>query len=220
MATPSGQGEQQQPDELTSLKASLEDARAALHIAEAATQAISELTLAAREAMSEGEADGCGHERSKAFAAIAAICGQARQIVAVEANAEAGVGSQATGAPAENLTASFSCGVTQSGPHQEVPDSAASEVAQSTVLLQSLQSTIDGYLARLQAQVKNFGQNLPELHARLTFAQKLGSDNADSGQPVLNDEGAGLLALKTRHQLTSVRLSLASHAEWSVLRNF
>ena len=207
MATPSEQGGQQQPDELTSLKSSLEEAQAALHIAEAATHAISELTLAAREAMSEGGAN--GHERSKAFAAIAAICGQARQIVAAEPDA-------ANSAPATSIAAPPTFSGAE-GPHHEAPAPGPHDAA---VLLESLQSTLDGYLARLQAQVKEFWHNLPGLHARLTFAQQLGSDNPAACPPVLDNEGAGLLALKTRHQLTSVPLSLASHAERSVLRNF
>lgn len=209
MATPSGQGAQQQPDELTSLKTSLEEARAALHIAEAATQAISELTLAARDAMAEGEANGRGHERSKAFAAIAAICGQARQIVTVEADT-------ANGAPPASLSPPPSSGGARGSRH----DGRDPRSHEATVLLEGLQCTLDGYLARLQAQVKEFWNNLPDLHARLTFAQHLGCDNPAACQPVLDDEGAGLLALKTRHQLTSVPLSLASHAERSVLRNF
>ena len=207
MATPSQKGGQQQPGEFTSLKSSLEEAQAALHIAEAATHAISELTLAAREAMSEGDAN--GHERSKAFAAIAAICGQARQIVAAEPDA-------ANSVPATCITAPLSSNGAE-GPHNEVPAPGPHEAA---VLLESLQSTLDGYLARLQAQVKEFWHNLPGLHARLTFAQQLGCDNPADCQPILDNEGAGLLALKTRHQLTSVPLSLASHAEQCVLRNF
>lgn len=223
MATPSAQGELQQPDALASLKTSIEKARSTLHIAEAATHAISELTAAARDALAEGETDGHGHERSKAFAAIAAICGQARQIVAVEADAAAVALPQAAHAPAASYAAPSSPSDMHSGPHGSYPQAqspGAPEAAQSAVLLECLQSTLDGFLARLQAQVQDFSHSLPGLHARLTFAQQLGCDAPASCQSTLDNEGAGLLALKTRHQLTSVPLSLASHAEQSVLRNF
>ena len=79
-------------------------------------------------------------------------------------------------------------------------------------------------LATLRAQASAFGSNLSVVQTRQDFTKatintlKGGADNlvlADT-----NEEGANLLALQTRQQLSSTALSLASQADQQVLRLF
>ena len=79
-------------------------------------------------------------------------------------------------------------------------------------------------LAQLRAQASAFGSTLTTVQTRQDFTKNLintlqvGSDNlvlADT-----NEEGANLLALQTRQQLSTTALSLASQASQAVLRLF
>jgi flagellin len=79
-------------------------------------------------------------------------------------------------------------------------------------------------LSTLRAQASAFGSNLSVVQTRQDFTKatintlKAGADNlvlADT-----NEEGANLLALQTRQQLSSTALSLASQADQQVLRLF
>ena len=79
-------------------------------------------------------------------------------------------------------------------------------------------------LGTLRAQAQAFGSNLSTVQIRQDFTKatintlQAGSDAltlADS-----NEEGANLLALQTRQQLSTTALSLASQASQSVLRLF
>ena len=79
-------------------------------------------------------------------------------------------------------------------------------------------------LTELRTQAQTFGSNLSTVQIRKEFTKamintlQVGADNltlADS-----NEEGANLLALQTRQQLSTTALSLASQASQAVLRLF
>ena len=79
-------------------------------------------------------------------------------------------------------------------------------------------------LTTLRSQSQSFGSNLSTVQIRQDFTKAMintlqtGSDSltlADS-----NEEGANLLALQTRQQLSTTALSLASQASQAVLRLF
>jgi flagellin-like hook-associated protein FlgL len=83
---------------------------------------------------------------------------------------------------------------------------------------------LNGALTKLRAQSQAFGSSLSTVQIRQDFTKSMintlqtGSDSltlADS-----NEEGANLLALQTRQQLSTTALSLASQASQSVLRLF
>lgn len=83
---------------------------------------------------------------------------------------------------------------------------------------------LDAATATLRSQASRFGSNLSIVQARQDFTKNLvavlqtGADNlvlADT-----NEEGANMLALQTRQQLSSVALSMASEADQNVLRLF
>jgi flagellin-like hook-associated protein FlgL len=92
-------------------------------------------------------------------------------------------------------------------------------------------ASIDGFLDDLSAslntlrsQASSFGSNLSLVEIRTEFTKKMintlqvGADNlvlADT-----NEEGANMLALQTRQQLSTTALSLASQADQAVLRLF
>jgi flagellin-like hook-associated protein FlgL len=91
----------------------------------------------------------------------------------------------------------------------------------------SIQTSLDkvtAALAELRSQAKAFGSSLATVEARQDFTKALintlstGADNltlADS-----NEEGANLLALQTRQQLSTTALSLAVQSDRNVLRLF
>ena len=79
-------------------------------------------------------------------------------------------------------------------------------------------------MATLRTQSKAFGSTLSTVQARQDFTKQMintlttGADNltlADS-----NEEGANLLALQTRQQLSTTALSLAVQSDRNVLRLF
>ncbi len=83
---------------------------------------------------------------------------------------------------------------------------------------------LDGALGTLRTQASKFGSNLTTVQIRSDFTKNLintlqtGADNlvlADT-----NEEGANLLALQTRQQLSSTALSLSAQADQAVLRLF
>ena len=85
-------------------------------------------------------------------------------------------------------------------------------------------SSLSTALTTLRSQSSTFGSNLSVVQSRQEFTKAMintlqaGADNlvlADT-----NEEGANLLALQTRQQLSSTALSLASQADQSVLRLF
>jgi flagellin-like hook-associated protein FlgL len=85
-------------------------------------------------------------------------------------------------------------------------------------------ATLDTALSSLRTQSSKFGSNLTTVQTRQDFTKNLintlqtGADNlvlADT-----NEEGANLLALQTRQQLSSTALSLSAQADQAVLRLF
>ena len=76
----------------------------------------------------------------------------------------------------------------------------------------------------LRSQASKFGSNLSVVETRQDFTKALinvletGAANLTLADT--NEEGANLLALQTRQQLSSVSLSLASQADQNVLRLF
>jgi flagellin len=90
--------------------------------------------------------------------------------------------------------------------------------------IDSLISTVHDALNTIRSQSSAFGSNLSMVENRQNFTKEMmntlqtGADNlvlADS-----NEEGANMLALQTRQQLSSVALSLASQSDQAVLRLF
>ncbi len=84
--------------------------------------------------------------------------------------------------------------------------------------------TMGHALESLRSQASNFGSNLSIVQNRQDFTKKMintletGGDNlvlADT-----NEEGANLLALQTRQQLSTTALSLSAQADQAVLRLF
>jgi flagellin-like hook-associated protein FlgL len=83
---------------------------------------------------------------------------------------------------------------------------------------------LDTALSTLRNQASKFGSNLTTVQIRQDFTKNLvnalqtGADNlvlADT-----NEEGANLLALQTRQQLSSTALALSAQADQAVLRLF
>jgi len=79
-------------------------------------------------------------------------------------------------------------------------------------------------LTTLRTQSSQFGSNLSLVQVRQDFTKNI-INTLETGAANLtladtNEEGANLLALQTRQQLSSVALSLASQADQNVLRLF
>jgi flagellin-like hook-associated protein FlgL len=90
--------------------------------------------------------------------------------------------------------------------------------------IQAAADNLKTALTTIRAQAQSLSSNLSTVQIRQEFTQAMintlqsGSDSltlADS-----NEEGANLLALQTRQQLSTTALSLASQADQNVLRLF
>ena len=85
-------------------------------------------------------------------------------------------------------------------------------------------NALNGALTSLKSLSSTLGSNLSVAQTRQDFTKELvntlktGADNLVLADP--NEEGASLLALNTRQQLSQTALSLASQADQSVLRLF
>ena len=95
---------------------------------------------------------------------------------------------------------------------------------QDNAKIDGTMATLDTALTNLRTQSSKFGSNLSTVQTRQDFTKNLvttlqsGADNlvlADS-----NEEGANMLALQTRQQLSTTALSLANQASQAVLRLF
>ncbi len=95
---------------------------------------------------------------------------------------------------------------------------------QANVNIDATIAQIDTALSSLRTQASNFGSNLTTVQARQDFTKNLintlqtGADNlvlADS-----NEEGANMLALQTRQQLSTTALSLSAQSDQAVLKLF
>ena len=83
-------------------------------------------------------------------------------------------------------------------------------------------SSLDSAIGSLRSQASEFGSNLSIVQTREDFT-KATINTLETGAANLtladtNEEGANLLALQTRQQLSSTSLSLASQADQNVLR--
>ena len=90
--------------------------------------------------------------------------------------------------------------------------------------IQAAQSDLTAALATLRTQAGAFGSSLSTVQIRQEFTKSMintlqvGADNLTLADT--NEEGANLLALQTRQQLSITALSLASQASQAVLRLF
>ncbi len=90
--------------------------------------------------------------------------------------------------------------------------------------IQTALSELNTATSTLRAQASKFGSNLSVVETRQDFTKNLinvletGAANLTLADT--NEEGANLLALQTRQQLSSTALSLASQADQNVLRLF
>src|SRR3954447_3484233 len=86
------------------------------------------------------------------------------------------------------------------------------------------QTNLTSALGTLRSQAQSLGSNLSTVQIRQDFTKsmintlKTGSDNLTLADT--NEEGANLLALQTRQQLSTTALSLAAQADRNVLRLF
>lgn len=85
-------------------------------------------------------------------------------------------------------------------------------------------TALNGALSTLRSQASTFGTNMTVVENRQNFTTRLiNTLEEGAGKLVLadsNEEGANLLALQTRQQLSSTSLSFASQADQNVLRLF
>jgi len=94
----------------------------------------------------------------------------------------------------------------------------------STADIQAAVTDLSAALITLRSQSQAFGSNLSTVQIRQDFTKAMintlqtGADNLTLADT--NEEGANLLALQTRQQLSTTALSLASQASQAVLRLF
>lgn len=85
-------------------------------------------------------------------------------------------------------------------------------------------SAINAALSTLREQASTFGSNLSTVEIRQDFTKKLINTLTEGASKLTladtNEEGANLLALQTRQQLSTTSLSFASQADQAVLRLF
>jgi len=101
---------------------------------------------------------------------------------------------------------------------------AATDAFQSNTSINASLTELDTAISSLRQQASTFGSNLSVVEVRQDFTKNL-INTLETGAANLtladtNEEGANLLALQTRQQLSSVALSLASQADQNVLRLF
>jgi len=95
---------------------------------------------------------------------------------------------------------------------------------QNDLDLEKASDTLKNALTSLRGLASTFGSNLSVAQTRQDFTKemvnvlKTGADNLVLADP--NEEGASLLALNTRQQLSQTALSLANQADQGVLRLF
>jgi flagellin-like hook-associated protein FlgL len=95
---------------------------------------------------------------------------------------------------------------------------------QTNAAIDTVISNIDSALTKLRTQASNFGSSLTTVQTRQDFTKNL-INTLQTGADALvladtNEEGANLLALQTRQQLSTTALSLANQASQAVLRLF
>jgi len=103
-------------------------------------------------------------------------------------------------------------------------NAAATDSFQNNTSIRASLTELDTAISTLRTQASTFGSNLSVVETRQDFTNNLinvletGAGNLTLADT--NEEGANLLALQTRQQLSSVALSLASQADQNVLRLF
>ncbi len=95
---------------------------------------------------------------------------------------------------------------------------------QSNSSIDTVLGNIDKALGSLRTQAAKFGSNLTTVQTRQDFTKSM-VNNLQVGADALvladtNEEGANLLALQTRQQLSTTALSLSAQADQAVLRLF
>jgi hypothetical protein len=95
---------------------------------------------------------------------------------------------------------------------------------QNNTSIDTAMSTVDAALAALRTQGANYGSTLSTVQTRQDFTRNL-ITTLQTGADALvladtNEEGANMLALQTRQQLSTTALSLANQAAQAVLRLF
>jgi flagellin len=95
---------------------------------------------------------------------------------------------------------------------------------QSNSSIDTVLGNIDKALGSLRTQAAKFGSNLTTVQTRQDFTKSM-VNNLQVGADSLvladtNEEGANLLALQTRQQLSTTALSLSAQADQAVLRLF
>lgn len=95
---------------------------------------------------------------------------------------------------------------------------------QKNVDINDVLATLDSALLKLRSQASTFGSNLSVVQTRQDFTKNM-MNTLETGAANLtladiNMEGANMLALQTRQQLSTTALSMASQADQSVLSLF
>lgn len=103
-------------------------------------------------------------------------------------------------------------------------DPLAAGAFQSNSSIDAVLGDIDAALGSLRTQAAKFGSNLSTVQTRQDFTKSM-VNNLQVGADSLvladtNEEGANLLALQTRQQLSTTALSLSAQADQAVLRLF
>ena len=101
---------------------------------------------------------------------------------------------------------------------------AATDSFQSNTNINSTLTELGKAISTLRSQGSTFGSNLSVIEVRQDFTKNL-INTLETGAANLtladvNEEGANMLALQTRQQLSSVAMSMASQADQQVLRLF
>ena len=101
---------------------------------------------------------------------------------------------------------------------------AATDSFQTNTAINSSLTELDTAISSLRSQASTFGSNLSVVEVRQDFTKNL-VNTLETGAANLtladiNQEGANMLALQTRQQLSSVAMSMASQADQQVLRLF
>jgi len=113
-------------------------------------------------------------------------------------------------------------GVTDDAAGLSVAASAGSWATNANIT--AAQTDLTAALATLRSQAQSLGSNLSTVQIRQDFTKsmintlKTGADSLTLADT--NEEGANLLALQTRQQLSSTALSFAAQADRNVLRLF
>jgi flagellin len=95
---------------------------------------------------------------------------------------------------------------------------------QTNSAIDTVITNLDGALSDLRSQAAKFGSNLTTVQTRQDFTKNM-INTLQTGADALvladtNEEGANLLALQTRQQLSTTALSLSAQADQAVLRLF